>query len=220
MPRPPQPLLNHDSVIRAALAIIDSDGLDSFSLPVLASAMGVRAPSLYWHFKDRAEILRGVAMAIVAETRLPSGPSGDDWMEFFVKVSVSFRTAVLRHRNAAPVLFQFMPREAFSEVYERVAVGLSQAGVPLERHILILDGMERLVLGAALTEAMKPVSRRGKLFPAATADSSPQLAAALGANTLSAEQLFVETIRSFLHGAIQPARPAATRTRATARSRA
>lgn len=202
MPRPPQPLLDRDSVIRAALAIIDSDGLDSFSLPTLARAMGVRAPSLYWHFKDRAEILRGVAMAIVAETRLQAGPSGDDWKEFFVKVSVSFRNAVLRHRNAAPVLFQFMPREAFTEVYERVAIGLSQAGVPIERHILILDGMERLVLGAALTEAMKPAGRRGNLFPAASADTSPQFAAALAANELSAEELFVETITSFLDGAV------------------
>jgi TetR/AcrR family tetracycline transcriptional repressor len=202
MPRPPQPLLDRDSVIRAALAIIDSEGLESFSLPTLARAMGVRAPSLYWHFKDRAEILRGVAMAIVAETRLPAGPSGADWKEFFVKVSVSFRAAVLRHRNAAPVLFQFMPREAFTEVYERIAIGLRQAGVPIERHILILDGMERLVLGAALTEAMKPAGRRGRLFPAVSADTSPQFAAALAANTLSAEELFVEAIRSFLDGAV------------------
>jgi TetR/AcrR family tetracycline transcriptional repressor len=215
MPRPPQPLLDRDSIIRAALSIIDSGGLESFSLPVLARAMGVRAPSLYWHFKDRAEILRGVAMAIVSETRLPPGPSGDDWTEFFVKVSVSFRRAVLRHRNAAPVLFQFMPREAFSEVYERVAAGLGKAGIPLDRHILIVDGMERLVLGAALTEAMKPVGRPGKLFPAVTSENSPQLAAALAANALSAEELFVAAIRSFLYGAVQPALPRpATRSRA------
>ena len=207
MPRPSQPLLDRDSVVQVALSIIDTDGLESFSLPALARAMGVRAPSLYWHFKDRAEILRGVALAIVAETSLPPGPSGDNWMEFFVNVSLSFRRAVLRHRNAAPVLFQFMPREAFGDVYERIAIGLGEAGVPLERHVLILDGMERLVLGATLTEAMKPASRRGKLFPHASPDTSPHLIEALNANSLSGEQLFVETIRGFLYGAVQLAHP-------------
>jgi TetR/AcrR family tetracycline transcriptional repressor len=110
MPRPAQPLIRYDSAIAAALRIIDAEGLDAFSLPRLARELNVRAPSLYHHFQDRAEILRGVARSIVLETRWPAERSVPNWVEWFVRLSLDFREIVLRHRNAAPVLLQFMPR--------------------------------------------------------------------------------------------------------------
>src|ERR1700750_2272010 len=104
MPRPPQPLLDYDSVVATALMIIDAEGLDALSLPSLARELNVRAPSLYHHFQDKAEILRAVARAIVLETPRPRHRSPDTWVEFFVQQSLNFRQTVLRHANAAPIL--------------------------------------------------------------------------------------------------------------------
>ena len=67
MPRPSSPLISHDAVVEASLRIIDRGGLDAFSLPRLARELGVQTPSLYYHFRDRADILRTVARAIVLE---------------------------------------------------------------------------------------------------------------------------------------------------------
>ena len=41
----------------------DREGLDAFSLPRLARELSVQTPSLYYHFRDRADILRTVARA-------------------------------------------------------------------------------------------------------------------------------------------------------------
>lgn len=203
MPRPPQPLLSYDAIVGAALQIIDSEGLDAFSLPRLARELNVRAPSLYYHFQDKAEILAAVARAIVMEARVPRERSVDDWIEWFVKVSLSFRRAILNHRNAAPVLLQFMPRDVLISTYEDSARFLREVGLPERLHVLVLDGMDKLTLGAALTEAMKSPAHRSQIFANVDAEDEPNLAKALIANERSAEQVYADSMRSFLRGALE-----------------
>ncbi|MBL7487643.1 TetR family transcriptional regulator [Frankia sp. AgB1.9] len=202
MPRPPQPLLDYDSVVVTALRIIDAEGLDAFSLPRLAREMNVRAPSLYHHFQDKAAILRAVARSIVLETPRPRERSAATWMEFFVEQSLNFRRTVLRHANAAPVLLQFLPRDVFTEVYDAYAAFLTEIGIPLHLQVLIMDGMDKLTLGAALTEAIKPPSDRGEVFPHVHPDQEPVLYRAVIANEHSPEELWAEAIRAFLRGIV------------------
>src|ERR1044072_1637250 len=57
MARPTKPLISKDACAKAALEIIDAEGLDALSLERLAKEIGVRAPSLYHHFADKAAIL-------------------------------------------------------------------------------------------------------------------------------------------------------------------
>jgi AcrR family transcriptional regulator len=186
--------------VATALAIIDSEGLDAFSLPRLARELGVRAPSLYHHFEDRAEILEEVAQSIVRETVIPRKPSTEDWMEWFVTLAMNFRRVILRHGNAAPILLEFLPRDILTPLYDDAAEFLEKSGVPRGRHVLILDGLEKLTLGAAVTEAMRRPARRGSVFTPVDADAQPALAQAVKANDLTAAGLFAETVRGFLRG--------------------
>ncbi|MDN5913762.1 MAG: TetR family transcriptional regulator [Pseudonocardia sp.] len=201
MPRPVSPLIRHDSVIETALRIIDAEGLEACSLPRLARELNVRAPSLYHHFADKAEILRGVARAIVVETRMPDAGTTPNWIEWFVTLSLNFRHAVLRHRNAAPVLLRFMPRDVLIRTYEQSALSLTEIGIPADQCVLLLDGLDKLTLGAAISEAAKDPSEDGRLFGTADAETEPTLATAVALNRKSAEEIFAETIRSFLRGA-------------------
>src|SRR4051794_21937890 len=201
MARPPRPLIQYDLVVKASLRIIDDEGLDAFSLPRLARELDVRAPSLYHHFQDKAEILRAVAKAIVLETEMPDEESAGGWIEWFVALSLAFREAVLRHRNAAPILLRFMPRDVLIRTFDNSARLLALIGIPPERRVLILDGMDRLTLGAAISEAAKGPQESGRIFPNVDPETEPTLADAIGANELSAEELFAETIRCFLRGA-------------------
>ena len=160
-------------MVEASLRIIDADGLDAFSLPRLARELSVQTPSLYYHFRDRADILRTVARAIVLESRVPDPASCPTWVDWFVGISMSFRRAVLNHRNAAPVLLEFMPRDVLIWNYELGVQILAAVGVPLEARIAVIDGLDTLTLGASLA-----------------------------ANTRTAEQLFADSIRNFLRGAV------------------
>ena len=202
MARPTKPLISRSTAVAAALEIIDAEGLDALSLPRLAAQLNVRAPSLYYHFRDKAAILEAVARSIVAEIAVPRKPDPSRWPEWFVQMSLNFRTVVLRHRNAAPLLLQFRPRLILTG-YEEAAAFLSESGVPAQLHVLILDGMETLTLGATITEAMRPLQASKTIFPDLAPSRQPHLAAAVAANNLTSRRLFAEMIRGFLRGVIE-----------------
>ncbi len=205
MPRPRQPLISRTGAVAAAIEIIDTEGLDALSLPRLARHLNVRAPSLYHHFADKSEILGAVAAAVVAETVVPRKPGPERWIEWFVQLSLNLRRAVLRHRNAAPLLLQYPPRAMLTDLYEEAARYLAVCGVPAEVHIQILDSMDTLTLGAVISEAVQPASARRVIFPKVDAARQPTLAKALEANRFTATRLYEEMIRSFLYGVIHHA---------------
>lgn len=206
MPRPSQPILSRDLVIGRAVKIIDAEGLAACSLPRLAREFGVKAPSLYHHFADRAEIMAEVARAIVTEAAMPRRRDPGEWVDWLVTLSVNFRRAVLRHPNAAPVLLEHVPRDVLTARYDDAAEFLGQAGIPASLHVLILDGLENLTLGAALTQAVKPPGAQSKIFPQARAETEPALVQAVGFNPWrTTEKLFAESVRAFLHGCLATA---------------
>lgn len=200
MARPSTPLITRDATVQAALRIIDEDGLDALSLPRLARELNVKAPSLYHHFGDKNDILAEVARTIVAGTRFPRKSTTGDWAEWFTQLALNFRSAVLKHRRAAPVLLQFLPRDALTDLYEEAAAYLAECGVPTEQHVQILDGLEKLSLGATIAEAMRPPSRARVRFEHADPDRHPVLTAAGAANQLNPREVFEHTIRSYLLG--------------------
>jgi AcrR family transcriptional regulator len=202
MVRPASPLISHDAVVEASLRIIDDEGLDAFTLPRLARDLNVAAPSLYHHFADRADILRTVARAIVLETRLPDPATCASWVDWFVGISLAFRRAVLSHRNAAPVLLQFMPRDLLVRNYEIGVQVLAQLGVPPGQRIGVIDGLDTLTLGASLAAAAKSPAQAGQVFPSADPDTAPMLAQEIADNRRTAEELFADSVRSFLAGAV------------------
>jgi AcrR family transcriptional regulator len=203
MARPSKALITRATAVAAAIEIIDENGLEGFSLPRLASHMGVSTPSLYHHFQDRNAVMlaiaRHIAGATVTKPRLAPGPG---WPEYFVTLALNFRHAVLRHRNAAPVLLEHLPREVLLKSYEAAAAFLTASGVPLRLHARILDGVETLCVGAVLTEARRNPRSRPGAFPGLSRPMFPHLAAAFDANELSVKELFAERVRSFLYGVV------------------
>src|ERR1700759_3559381 len=131
-----------------ALVLLDEDGLAAFTLPRLAAKMGVSTPALYHHFTDRNELLAQVAHLVVDDAIRPPRPTRkQDWQQWVLDSSLNLREAVLRHRNAAPVLLQFPPRVLVGQRYDEAAEVLNWAGVPPALLIQILDGIETLAMG-------------------------------------------------------------------------
>ncbi|WP_019875197.1 TetR family transcriptional regulator [Sporichthya polymorpha] len=203
MARPSQPLLTRESVVAAALRIIDAEGLTACSTPRLAREFGVRAPSLYHHFADRADIMAEVARLVVRQTPFPKERDPEKWMDWFVEQAVNFRRTILKHPNVAPILLEFLPRDQLSVLYDSAAELMTEAGVPVEVHALVLDGLETLTVGAALITATKGAENRSTPFPALNPATDTNLARAVAANPWNTtEELFAEVVRAMLRGAM------------------
>ena len=97
-----QPGLTRARVVTAALDLVQQDGLDALTMRALADRLQVKAASLYWHVRDRGELLDLLAAALLAEVQLP-GPPGD-WRQAALAVCGALERVTTRRRDAARVL--------------------------------------------------------------------------------------------------------------------
>ena len=218
MARPSKPLISRTAAIQAAIEIIDEEGLENFNLVRLAQRMGVRTPSLYHHFEDRSEVLNAIGRYLAGKSvTRPRRSPGPDWPEYFVTLGLNFRKSVLRHRNAALILIEHLPREILIGPVEDAARFLSESGVPVELHLEIIDGLETLCIGAVLIEALREPRSRYVRFDALDAQDHPYLASALAHNGFTTKEMFAERIRSFLEGVMARSAADTIKPRATRR---
>jgi AcrR family transcriptional regulator len=61
VPADDRPPLQRDAIIAEARALIVADGLEQLSLRRLAARLGVTAPALYAHVRDKQDLLRALA---------------------------------------------------------------------------------------------------------------------------------------------------------------
>ena len=77
MGRPSKSLISRERAAKAALSIMDTQGLQSLSLEAVARRLGVKAPSLYYHFKDKNELLSEVALILLKDIDAPKIDEND-----------------------------------------------------------------------------------------------------------------------------------------------
>ena len=63
---------------RAKLA--DADGLEAVTIRRLAQELGVTPMALYWHFKNKDELMLGLADYLLADVKATRGPD-DPWLK-------------------------------------------------------------------------------------------------------------------------------------------
>jgi AcrR family transcriptional regulator len=92
--------LDRAQIVAAAIKLIDAEGLDGFSMRRLGQELGAGATSLYWHVKDKDQLIDLVLDEIVKEVRFDE--SADlPWRERTAQFAWEFREVVKRHRHLA-----------------------------------------------------------------------------------------------------------------------
>ena len=119
-------IITKERVAAVTLRIIDEEGLDAVSIERIASELGVRGPSLYHHFADKAAILTEVARLVLGDLDLDR-PS-EDWQEWLIGTSMLLYDRVLEHPSAAVILLQFLPDASMVPAFGRTARRLTEAG--------------------------------------------------------------------------------------------
>ena len=101
--------LSRERVLRAAIKIADSSGLESLTMRRLAEELGAEAMSLYYHVANKEDLLDGIADAVVVEINdvvgtigVPSAGAG--WKTAVRQRILSARQVLLRHPWAPRVL--------------------------------------------------------------------------------------------------------------------
>ena len=193
--RPTKPLITREAAVAAALEVIDRGGLEALSVQAVARVLKVAAPSLYYHFKDKDELLQLVALELLRQ--VGKGISREaGWKDRMIGLSVSTLQVILAHANAAPLMLRFFPRQLMLSPYE---YSLSDNPYPVEHQLVIVEAIEKLTYGTALFAAAAETYHLSAM-PAFDAERYPRLARAIAAAPQDPLAMFEESLRALLDG--------------------
>ncbi len=100
-------VLSADGIFRAALRLVDAEGLDALTMRRLAAELGVATMSLYGHVPTKEDVLLGVVNLVTGEIELPD-PETPPWEALRI-VTREFRRVALGHPNLVPLIVRQPP---------------------------------------------------------------------------------------------------------------
>jgi AcrR family transcriptional regulator len=95
--------LTRRRIVRAALELIDREGLDALSMRRLGATLGVEGMALYRHVANKEALLRGVVELLLEELDLPPADS-DSWTDAWLALARSYRRLARSHPGAFRLL--------------------------------------------------------------------------------------------------------------------
>jgi AcrR family transcriptional regulator len=143
--------LSRESILSAALELLDREGADALTMRRLAAQLGVEAMSLYRHVADRAALLEGLADRLAAE--IERHDRGGDWAEALRAFAGELRAIARRH----PAAFELVGSGTLNTPtvlgpIEDVLAGLRRGGFTPARAIFAYRLVATYARGYALAE--------------------------------------------------------------------
>lgn len=152
---PARTSLDRATIVQAALDLLEEAGIEGMSTRRLAAALGVKGPSLYWHFKNKGELLAHMSGAMFAEA-LPEPDlesANFDWEDWLARGARGIRKVALSRRDGALVMARARPvMSEEGREYEQMARTLERSGLSEEDARLTLLALGRYAMGWVLFE--------------------------------------------------------------------
>lgn len=96
--------LTHDSIAAGALALIDRDGLDAFSIRKLGAELGCEGMALYWYYPSKDALLDAVVEILMRDVGRVFDGQAKDWVAVLRAVAHGYRAIARTHPHAFPLL--------------------------------------------------------------------------------------------------------------------
>jgi AcrR family transcriptional regulator len=195
--------LDRGRVVRAALELIDRDGLDALSMRRVARELGVEAMSLYHHVRSKDDLLDGCIEEVAASLDLGGMLAPGPWRERLKAGFTAYRALAHLH----PHLFALVGRRPVRslEVLRPVDVALgvfADAGFTPAQSMRAFRVVNSYVYGFALSELTGlAVQAASSGSPAGDPADFPNLVRALPhAGDIAADDEFERGLDTVLDG--------------------
>lgn len=147
--------LDRPTIVATALRLLDEVGVDGLSTRRLAAELGIKSASLYWHFKDKGELLNEMSGVMFEEClRRPdiSDPAFN-WVDWLSDGCRSIRRTALSRRDGAQVMARPRPKAPNTRIdFEENVRALMTSGLTDMECRLTMQTLRRFAIGAALQE--------------------------------------------------------------------
>jgi TetR/AcrR family transcriptional regulator, tetracycline repressor protein len=153
--------LHRDDIVETALVLLGERGLDRLTTRSVAERLGVRVSALYWHFRDKRELLAGMADRVLTGINFLL-PSGGGWERQLRDLAHRMRAALLAHRDGARLVTGFATGTSGALRLAEGCLGiLHRRGVPLPAAAYAGNAVLSFVSGFVLREQNGTCPRDG-----------------------------------------------------------
>jgi AcrR family transcriptional regulator len=191
MARPSKPLISRSAVVKAALKIVDRDGLNKLSLKRLASEVGVHESSIYYHYRYKHDILADALRHVLSDLKVGE-VDRSDWKAYLFESALPYYRALAKHPEMVAVLMKETPRSFGLDFENQTAGVLLDAGFEPHIALAVREQLEALTNGA-----LQFAERR--LFKDVP-ESLPQLRKIVAEKQISPEERFRMSLRAYIDG--------------------
>lgn len=88
--------LTKDQIVRVAIEILDSEGMEGLNMRALGRRLGSAATAVYWHVGSKDHLIADAADEAWKEIELPE-PSAIDWRTAATQLATGLHEMLLRH---------------------------------------------------------------------------------------------------------------------------
>ncbi|GAA3199600.1 TetR/AcrR family transcriptional regulator [Actinocorallia longicatena] len=196
MPRPRS--LTQGQIAAAALAVLDRDGLPSFSMRAVATELGMGTMSLYRYVADRDE-LEALAVDLVLGS-VPLAAEGSPRARVLALVERQ-RAAVAAHPATIPLTVRHRQRSAATQRWGEAVLGaLTEAGLTGAERGLAFRAIIAYLIGGLHLEDQASLSGPGTDALAALRDSPLLAETARAVRSTPDEREFAHGLAALLDG--------------------
>jgi AcrR family transcriptional regulator len=146
--------VDRQQIVRTALTLLNEVGLEGLTLRRIATELGVKAPALYWHVKNKEQLLDEMATLMYADA-LANAPRLDasDWIETMRRSAIFLRSMMLGYRDGAKVFSgSYLTDSRLYGPENRLIPVLRDAGFELVGAIEVMLTVLHYTIGATIEE--------------------------------------------------------------------
>jgi AcrR family transcriptional regulator len=160
--RTARPALTREAILDAALRVLDGEGMEGLSMRAVAEELGTGPASLYWHVRNKEELLQLLFERVTEQIELPE-PDPAQWKEQAMQVARQARDLMRRHRDIARISLGRIPAGiTLARFNEWLFSLLRPVGIP-DRVIAYVGDFVGLYVGAfAFEESLGVASPTGE----------------------------------------------------------
>jgi len=147
--------VNRDMVARAGLKLLNEVGLEQLTLRLLAKELKIQAPTVYWHFKDKEELIDEMATMVLAECARQLVPAKDsaEWTIWAAAFGGGLRKTLLLYRDGARMVAgSRLTNTEYMKTVERVGARLIEEGLTVRQTVVLLSTIYNYTLSFVMEE--------------------------------------------------------------------
>jgi len=139
--------LTKEKIVIEAIALLNEEGLQKVTLRNLADRLSIKAPSLFWHIKNKDELLALVDESVFRQC-VENIPPCKTWQQWLYQFGLSLWAAQCKAPDIPNMITQVnLSKESRQTLYQLLYDQLSIFGIDMAMAIKMQSSIQALVTG-------------------------------------------------------------------------